>query len=102
VGNIKKQTRQKANANYRGLSFKHPMMTREENVINIWCIDNNVRIGPVPTKQGPFPDEWRIEIRLGAYKRGEKNHLSPSIYTYENVHQEVRRMQKHYYDKHKE
>ena len=65
------------------------------------CINNNVRINPVPTKPGGYPEEWRIEVRLGPYKKGEKAHLSPSVYTHENIHQEMRRMQKYYYDKHK-
>ena len=55
----------------------------------------------MPTKPGLFPEEWYIEIRLGPYKKGEKAHLSPSVYTHENIHQEIRRMQKYYYDKHK-
>ena len=75
-------------------------MTKQELIINAWCINNNVRISQVPTITGFFPEEWRIEVRLGPYKTGEKGHLSPSIYTHENVHQETRRMQKYYYDKH--
>ena len=85
---------------HKGLSYNYPTMTNKENKINIWCINNNVRISPKPTKPGMFPEEWYIEIRLGPYKTGEKAHLSPNIYTFENIHQEVRKMQKYYYDKH--
>ena len=86
---------------HKGLMYKYPSMNKQENIINIWCINNNVRINPVPTKPGGYPEEWRIEVRLGPYKKGEKAHLSPSVYTHENIHQEMRRMQKYYYDKHK-
>jgi len=85
---------------HKGLSYNYPAMTKQELIINAWCINNNVRISQVPTITGFFPEEWRIEVRLGPYKTGEKGHLSPSIYTHENVHQETRRMQKYYYDKH--
>jgi len=104
---------------HKGLMYNYPSMNKQENIINIWCINNNVRINPVPTKPGGFPEEWRIEVRLGPYTKGEKAHLSPievrlgpytkgekahlspSVYTHENIHQEMRRMQKYHYDKHK-
>jgi|TARA_R110002124_G_scaffold55776_6_gene157985 hypothetical protein len=100
VGDVKKPYK-KSNSNYRGLSFEYPIMTRQEDLINAWCVNNNVRISPVPTSSDQYPNRWRIEIRLGAYKKGEKSHLSPSEYTYKDIHQEIKRMQKYYYDKHK-
>ena len=45
--------------------YNYPSMNKQENIINIWCINNNVRINPVPTKPGGYPEEWRIEVRLG-------------------------------------
>ena len=91
----------KKKSGHRGLSYNVPNMTKEERDVNHWCINNNVRISPVPTKPGMFPEEWRIDVRLGPYKKGEKGNLSPSVYTHENIHQELRRMQKYYYDKYK-
>jgi hypothetical protein len=32
-----------------------------------------------------YPEEWRIEIRIGPYKRGEKAYLSPNVYTADNI-----------------
>lgn len=97
-----RETRRKGKKNtHKGLMYNYPSMTSQEDKINTWCIHNNVRISQVPTKMGMFPEEWRLEVRLGTYKKGEKAHLSPSVYTHENVHQELRRMQKYYYDKHK-
>ena len=45
------------------------------------------------------PEEWRIDVRLGPYKRGEKNYLSPNVYTADIIHQELYNMMKYYYDK---
>lgn len=86
---------------YKGLTKYAKTLTNEEQTHYNYCVNNNYRISPKPATQGLFPDLWFIEIRLGPYKKGEKAHLSPSVYTHENIHQEVRRMQKYYYDKHK-
>ena len=64
-----------------------------------YCINNNIRISPKPTQQGMHPEEWRIEVRIGPYKKGEKAYLSPNVYTAENIHQELYNMKKYYYDK---
>ena len=101
MGIEERQKRRRAKTTHKGLSYNYPTMSKQENEINSWCIRNNIRISPVPTKPGLFPEEWHIEIRLGPYKKGEKAHLSPSVYTHENIHHEIRRMQKYYYDKHK-
>ena len=101
MGIEERQKRRRAKTTHKGLSYNYPIMSKQENEINSCCIRNNIRISPVPTKPGLFPEEWHIEIRLGPYKKGEKAHLSPSVYTHENIHQEIRRMQKYYYDKHK-
>lgn len=100
MGDLREKRRRGKNNTHKGLCFEYPSMNKEERKINIWCINNNVRINPVPTKPGMFPEEWKIEIRLGSYKKGEKAHLSPSVYTHDNIHQEIRRMQKYYYEKH--
>jgi|TARA_R110000787_G_scaffold91324_1_gene192607 hypothetical protein len=100
MGDLREKRRRGKNNTHKGLCFEYPSMNKEERKINIWCINNNVRINPVPTKPGMFPEEWKIEIRLGSYKTGEKPHLSPSVYTHDNIHQEIRRMQKYYYEKH--
>ena len=100
MGDLREKRRRGKNNTHKGLCFEYPSMNKEERKINIWCINNNVRINPVPTKPGMFPEEWKIEIRLGSYKKGEKAYLSPSVYTHDNIHQEIRRMQKYYYEKH--
>ena len=100
MGDLREKRRRGKNNTHKGLCFEYPSMNKEERKINIWCINNNVRINPIPTKPGLFPEEWKIEIRLGSYKKGEKAHLSPSVYTHDNIHQEIRRMQKYYYEKH--
>ena len=64
-----------------------------------YCINNNIRISPVPTTKGPQPEEWRIEVRIGPYKRGETGYLSPNVYTSDNIWQELFNMSKYYYDK---
>ena len=64
-----------------------------------YCINNNIRISPKPTQQGMHPEEWRIEVRIGPYKKGEKAYLSPNVYTAENIHQKLYNMKKYYYDK---
>ena len=64
-----------------------------------YCVNNNIRISPKPTTQGMYPEEWRIEVRIGPYKKGEKAYLSPNVYTAENIHQELYNMKKYYYDK---
>ena len=64
-----------------------------------YCVNNNIRISPKPTQQGMQPEEWRIEVRLGPYKKGEKAYLSPNVYTVDNIWQELYNMKKYYYDK---
>ena len=64
-----------------------------------YCVNNDIRISPKPTQQGMHPEEWRIEVRIGSYKKGEKAYLSPNVYTAENIHQELYNMKKYYYDK---
>lgn len=73
--------------------------TAEQYEWSRYCINNNIRISPVPTTKGPNPEEWRIEVRIGPYKRGEKGYLSPNVYTSENIWQELYNMKKYYYDK---
>jgi hypothetical protein len=46
-----------------------------------------------------YPEEWRIEVRIGPYKKGEKAYLSPNVYTADNIGRELYNMKKYYYDK---
>ena len=86
-------------SNYKGLNNGF-VPTEEQYSWDIYCANNNIRISPAPTQKGMYPDEWRIEVRLGPYKRGEKAYLSPNVYTAENIWQEIYNMKKYYYDKH--
>jgi hypothetical protein len=88
----------KKKSNYKGLSTGF-MPLPEHVEYDRYCINNNIRISPKPTTQGMYPEEWRIEIRIGPYKKGEKAYLSPNAYTAENIHQELYNMKKYYYDK---
>ncbi len=73
--------------------------TKEHIKWDDYCIKNNIRISPKPTQRGMEPEEWRIEIRVGPYQKGEKAYLSPNAYTAESIHQELYNMKKYYYDK---
>lgn len=75
------------------------MPSEEQTKWSRYCIDNNIRISPVPTQRGMHPEEWRIAISVGPYKRGEKPYLSPNVYTADNIWQELYNMKKYYYDK---
>ena len=91
----------KKKSNYKGLSSTNWFPTEEYNKYNLYCVDNNIRIFPVPTVKGMYPDEWRIGICLGPYKKGEKPYLSPNVYVVENIFEEMEQMKKYYYDKRK-
>jgi len=86
---------------YRGLTTSEWSPHKDYNKWNSYCVDNNVRIFPIPTTRGLYPEEWRIGICLGPYKRGEKPYVSPNVYTVDNIYQEMERMKKYYYDKRK-
>jgi len=86
---------------YRGLKTSEWSPHKDYHKWNSYCVDNNIRISLKPTIQGPYPEEWRISICLGPYKRGEKPYLSPNVYTVDNVFEEMERMKKYYYDKRK-
>jgi len=91
----------KRKSSYKGLKGTNWFPTKEYNKYNSYCIDNNIRIFPVPTVKGMYPDEWRIGVCLGPYKKGEKPYLSPNVYVAENIYQEMEQMKKYYYDKRK-
>ena len=91
----------KKKSNYKGLSATQWFPTEEYNKWNSYCVDNNIRIAPQPTQRGLYPEEWRISVTLGPYKRGEKSYLSPNVYTADNIYEEMERMKKYYYDKRK-
>jgi hypothetical protein len=87
----------KKKSNYKGLMVYEP--SPEEASWSRYCIRNNIRISPKPTQQGMYPEEWRIEVRIGPYKKGEKAYLSPNVYTADNIWKELYNMKKYYYDK---
>jgi hypothetical protein len=87
----------KKKSNYKGLMSYEP--SPEELKWSRYCIRNNIRISPKPTQQGMYPEEWRIEVRIGPYKKGEKAYLSPNVYTADNIGRELYNMKKYYYDK---
>ena len=88
----------KKKSKYKGLNTGFSP-TPEQTKWMRYCVDNNIRISPVPTQKGSQPEEWRIDVRLGPYKRGEKGFLSPNVYTADIIHQELYNMMKYYYDK---
>ena len=83
---------------YKGLNTGF-ISSAEQTEYHRYCVNNDIRISPKPTQQGMYPEEWRIEVRIGPYKKGEKAYLSPNVYTAENIHQELYNMKKYYYDK---
>ena len=70
----------------------------EEMEACLFCRRNDIRISPLGIKDDP--DHWKIEIRLGPYKRGEKGYIAPNIYDKDTIWIEYYRMCKYYYDKH--
>jgi len=88
----------KKKSNYKGLNTGF-IPSEEQMEWSKYCIRNNIRISPAPTQQGLYPEEWRIEIRIGPYKKGEKPYLSPNVYTADNIWEELYNMKKYYYDK---
>jgi len=69
----------------------------EERQWYSYCIDNNIRIFPIPVS-GEI-GVWKIGINIGEYQKGETPHLSPSIYTKDNFSYSYYQMCKYYYDK---
>tara|TARA_X000001382_G_scaffold113983_1_gene92050 strand:- start:2152 stop:2487 length:336 start_codon:yes stop_codon:yes gene_type:complete len=89
-------------SNHKGLTYAYNnCYTPHKDHIkwDTYCINNNIRISPVPTERGPRPEEWRIEVRLGPYKKGEKGYLSPNVYDCHSILIELERMKRYYYDK---
>ena len=83
---------------YKGLGTSF-VASEEQLKWDNHCINNNIRISPWPTSQGLYPEEWRISISFGDdYK---KIYKTPTIYTIENIWEEVYKMKKYYYDKRK-
>ena len=54
------------------------LANNEEKEAYRYCVRNNIRISPIGMKEDN--QSWKIEIRLGPYKRGERGNISPSIY----------------------
>jgi len=85
--------------NHKGLCSIDYAPNEDEKKWYKYCVDNDIRISTKPTQQGMYPEEWRIEIAIGPYKRGEKTYLSPNVYTIDNVYQALYNTMKYYYDK---
>ena len=83
---------------YKGLG--NSFIANEEQLKwDKYCISNDIRISPHPTSQGIYPEEWRISISFGSdYK---KIYKTPTVYTVENIWEEIYDMKRYYYDKRK-
>ena len=75
------------------------LANNEEEEAYRYCVRNNIRISPIGMKEDN--QSWKIEIRLGPYKRGERDNISPSIYDKYTIWPEYYRMCKYYYDKYR-
>ena len=75
------------------------VLSLEEQKWFNYCINNNIRISPVPTTRGLQPGKWKIEIRLGPYQKDEKAHRSPLFYDSKEIWPEIYKTMKFYYDK---
>tara|TARA_B100000029_G_scaffold214121_1_gene212065 strand:+ start:1049 stop:1348 length:300 start_codon:yes stop_codon:yes gene_type:complete len=91
----------KKRTGYKGLSASKWTPTPLYDKWNLYCMDNDIRIFPIPTEKGMYPEEWRIGICLGPYKKGEKPYIAPNVYTAYNLFEEIANMKKYYYDKRK-
>lgn len=85
--------------NYKGLNKYANVLTNEEQIHFNYCVNNSYRISPKPATTGLFPDSWHVEIRLGPYKKGEKAHVSPTVYDDKGIWPAVKKIRKYYYDK---
>ena len=45
-----------------------------------YCTRNNIRISYEPLERGMNPENFKIRVCLGPYKKYEKPHLSPQAY----------------------
>tara|TARA_B100000029_G_scaffold288867_1_gene282619 strand:+ start:672 stop:971 length:300 start_codon:yes stop_codon:yes gene_type:complete len=91
----------KKRTGYKGLSGSKWTPTPLYDKWNLYCMDNDIRVFPIPVEKGMYPEEWRIGICLGPYKKGEKPYISPNVYTADNIFEEIANMKKYYYDKRK-
>jgi len=76
------------------------LATTEELKAYRYCVRNNIRISPIGIMNEN--DRWKIEIRMGPYKRGEQGNVAPSIYDKHTIWPEYYRMCKYYYEKRKQ
>lgn len=86
---------------YKGLKGTEWTPHKEYHKWDRYCVEHDIRLFPIPTTRGMYPEEWRIGVCLGPYKRGEKPYVSPNVYTVDNIYQEMEKMKKYYYDKRK-
>jgi len=75
--------------------------TEEEMKAHDFCIRNNIRISYVPVTTGAAPKEWYISVIIGAYKKGEKPHLSPEAYPAVKCKEQMYKTCMYYYEKYR-
>lgn len=81
--------------------FEYYSPTKEDWDAFLFCTRNNIRISFVPLEQGMSPENFKITICLGAYKKYEKANLSPVIYKKETIVEAMFNAMKYYYDKYR-
>jgi hypothetical protein len=83
----------------KNYSMPEYLANKKEKMAYEYCVRNNIRISPIGMKEDN--QAWKIEIRLGPYKKGERPNVSPSIYDKYTIWPEYYRMCRYYYDKYK-
>jgi len=66
----------------------------------IYCVRNNIRISMYPMERGLYPENFKVLICLGPYKKYEKPNLSPQVYKKSEIVDAMYKAMKYYYDKH--
>ena len=88
--------RSKKKKGYIGLTNGY-IPNEEERNWHSYCVNNGIIISPIPTRQGAYPEEWRIGISfMPDYK---KIHETPTVYITDNIWPETFKLMKFYYDK---
>ncbi len=72
------------------------MPSKEENTWYEWGMNNDIKISPKPTSQGPNPKEWCLEV----FNSG-KWYRSPNAFGKAEIWKEFYLMYKFYYDKYR-
>ena len=70
--------------------------TEEQYEAMVWCIKNNIRIGPYAASHGPASKEYYIDIIIN-----NKVNRSPEKYHMTEVWEQIYKYYQYYYDKHR-